>query len=113
MILFAKAPVPGRVKTRLGIDPERAAALHSGFVRQALKLLESWSARPADRDAVLAQVVRWDAVFEEVTARRPGDKGIAPEPDRILSDHNAVAPGHGPVGGARHDAVTAEHDSDR
>jgi rSAM/selenodomain-associated transferase 1 len=40
IILFAKAPVPGRVKTRLGLDPERAAALHSEFVRQALEMLE-------------------------------------------------------------------------
>jgi rSAM/selenodomain-associated transferase 1 len=40
VILFAKAPVPGRVKTRLGLDPERAAALHSWFVRQTLEMLE-------------------------------------------------------------------------
>lgn len=36
MILFAKAPVPGRVKTRLipAIGAERAAALHSKLVAQ-------------------------------------------------------------------------------
>ena len=40
VILFAKAPIPGRVKTRLGLDPERAAALHSLFVGRALEMLE-------------------------------------------------------------------------
>jgi rSAM/selenodomain-associated transferase 1 len=41
VVLFAKAPVPGRVKTRLGIDPLRAAELHSSFVRQTLAMLET------------------------------------------------------------------------
>lgn len=40
-MLFAKAPVPGRVKTRLGVDPARAVELHSAFVRQTLTMLES------------------------------------------------------------------------
>ena len=36
--VFAKAPVPGQVKTRLAplLGPEGAAALHAGLVRQAL-----------------------------------------------------------------------------
>jgi rSAM/selenodomain-associated transferase 1 len=36
--VFAKAPVPGAVKTRLaaGIGAQAAAALHAGFVRRAL-----------------------------------------------------------------------------
>jgi hypothetical protein len=41
IVLFAKAPVPGRVKTRLGVDPQCAADLHSSFVRQTLVMLES------------------------------------------------------------------------
>ena len=41
IILFAKAPAPGRVKTRLEVDPRRAADLHSSFVRQTLLMLES------------------------------------------------------------------------
>lgn len=41
IVLFAKAPAPGRVKTRLGLDPRRAADLHSEFVRQTLIMLES------------------------------------------------------------------------
>ena len=42
IVLFAKAPAPGRVKTRLGIDPQRAADLHSSFVRQTLVMLDSF-----------------------------------------------------------------------
>jgi uncharacterized protein len=41
IVLFAKAPTPGRVKTRLGLEPRRAAELHSSFVRETLVMLES------------------------------------------------------------------------
>jgi uncharacterized protein len=41
LVLFAKAPVPGRVKTRLGLDPRAAAELHDSFVRRMLVMLES------------------------------------------------------------------------
>lgn len=39
IIVFAKAPVPGRVKTRLDLDPAHAAALHTAFVRDTLELV--------------------------------------------------------------------------
>lgn len=44
-ILFAKAPIPGRVKTRLAalLGFERAAALHAAFVRDMLEKLHSLS----------------------------------------------------------------------
>src|SRR5689334_19601656 len=41
IVLYAKAPVPGRVKTRLGIDPAKAAELHSAFVRDTLVMLSA------------------------------------------------------------------------
>lgn len=46
MILFAKAPVPGRVKTRLQprVDPVRAAQLHFAFVADMLEMLRSLAA---------------------------------------------------------------------
>ncbi len=46
MILFARAPVPGRVKTRLAarLGPERAAELHTAFVADMLDLLASQEA---------------------------------------------------------------------
>jgi rSAM/selenodomain-associated transferase 1 len=41
VLLFAKAPIPGRVKTRLepSLTPEEAATLHEAFVRDALAML--------------------------------------------------------------------------
>ncbi|MBS1875819.1 MAG: TIGR04282 family arsenosugar biosynthesis glycosyltransferase [Acidobacteria bacterium] len=41
MIVFAKAPVPGRVKTRLRLAPEAAAALHSAFVLDTLETVQT------------------------------------------------------------------------
>ena len=42
--VFAKAPRPGLVKTRLGLAPDIAAALHEAFVRDALALAMTASA---------------------------------------------------------------------
>jgi len=36
LMIFAKAPTPGRVKTRLKLPPETAAALHAAFVRDVV-----------------------------------------------------------------------------
>jgi rSAM/selenodomain-associated transferase 1 len=36
IIVFAKAPRPGHVKTRLGLEPTAAASLHTEFVRLTL-----------------------------------------------------------------------------
>jgi rSAM/selenodomain-associated transferase 1 len=36
LMIFAKAPVPGRVKTRLGLPPASAAALHAAFVQDVV-----------------------------------------------------------------------------
>lgn len=46
IVLFAKAPRPGRVKTRLrpAVPGEQAAALHEAFVRDTLDLLNGLSA---------------------------------------------------------------------
>ena len=45
IILFAKAPVAGRVKTRLQprLSPRQAAELHTSFVRDMLEMLEAFS----------------------------------------------------------------------
>ena len=40
IIVFAKAPIPGRVKTRLGLAPEEAARLHERFAGVTLKLCQ-------------------------------------------------------------------------
>lgn len=36
LMVFAKAPTPGRVKTRLALPPATAAALHAAFVRDVV-----------------------------------------------------------------------------
>jgi len=36
LLIFAKPPIPGRVKTRLGLNPEDAARLHAAFVKDVL-----------------------------------------------------------------------------
>jgi uncharacterized protein len=41
IVVFAKAPRPGHVKTRLGLPPEWAARLHESFVRDALALAQA------------------------------------------------------------------------
>ena len=43
--VFAKAPRPGLVKTRLGLDPALAVALHEAFVRDTLMLAQAASPR--------------------------------------------------------------------
>jgi len=47
IILFAKAPVPGRVKTRLleRFSPEETAELHTAFVEDTLAMLAELSGR--------------------------------------------------------------------
>ncbi len=49
MILFAKAPVPGKVKTRLtpALTPEQAAQLHRQMVESAWDLLATFRPRVA------------------------------------------------------------------
>ena len=37
VIVFAKAPRPGFVKTRLGLDPAAAASLHAAFVKRTVE----------------------------------------------------------------------------
>lgn len=37
LMIFAKAPEPGRVKTRLELPPEQAAAVHAAFVRDVVE----------------------------------------------------------------------------
>ena len=36
LMIFAKAPEPGCVKTRLALPPEHAAAVHAAFVRDVI-----------------------------------------------------------------------------
>lgn len=88
VIMFAKAPVPGRVKTRLHThySPEAAAALHAAFLRdQAARLL-------APREGFAGWVsVSGDAehpVLQEIAAL--GVERV-PQPGDSLGDRMACA----------------------
>src|SRR5687768_5855321 len=73
IVLFAKAPVPGRVKTRLGIDPRRAAELHSLFVRETLSMLGELQAE-ADLEISTDQLTEaWADVPIARSLQAPGD----------------------------------------
>jgi len=55
LVVFAKVPQPGRVKTRLspGLDPDQAARLYGAMLQDVLEASARW-ARELDLEAVLA-----------------------------------------------------------
>lgn len=93
MILFAKAPIPGRVKTRLAqtIGPEAAAQLHTAFVADCL-LRACELARVSHIDIELHTDVEtdvWSSIAVTNCLQAPGDLGA-----RMLSAmRNALAEG--------------------
>jgi rSAM/selenodomain-associated transferase 1 len=77
IVLFAKAPVPGRVKTRLQppLTPAQAAVLHTAFVHDALALLTGCP----DADVELHTDIPTDAWPEWQVPRKlqiSGDLGL-------------------------------------
>lgn len=77
--MFAKAPVPGQVKTRTELPPEDAAALHVAMVRNTLVGLRDLK----DADVELSTDVptgAWTDVAAMCSLQAPGDLG-----ERILA----------------------------
>jgi uncharacterized protein len=75
IVVYAKAPVPGRVKTRLGIDPARAARLHSAFVRETLTMLSALCGE-ADIEISTDQATEaWSDFPLARSLQSPGDLG--------------------------------------
>lgn len=75
LMVFAKAPEPGRVKTRLGLPPDDAARLHGAFVRDVVerharprRRLTVW--RAGDLDHPL-----WGALNVRLDVQPVGDLG--------------------------------------
>ena len=82
LIVFAKAPEPGRVKTRLcpPLTPEEAAALYEAFLRDAL-----------DRYARLGAEADGPAPSTD-HGERPGLDGVADaDADSIECEHRVSA----------------------
>ena len=72
IVVFARAPIPGQVKTRLQLDPAAAARLHEAFVRDTLEMLATFP------DVELSTDIATEAWKEYPIARSlqcPGDLG--------------------------------------
>lgn len=95
IIVFAKAPIPGKVKTRLGLDPLLAAALHEAFVRDVLATLAPFGGR------VQLHLTEPHPVFPESGhVQAPGDLGArmlhalehAPVPATLIGSDSPSLP---------------------
>lgn len=77
IIVFAKAPVPGRVKTRLCslLDPASAAELHSAFVRDTVTSLLQISGVADIELCCDAKTSLWDDIKVPQSMQGPGDLG--------------------------------------
>jgi rSAM/selenodomain-associated transferase 2/rSAM/selenodomain-associated transferase 1 len=75
IIVFAKAPVPGQVKTRLALSPDRAAALHQVLVREALAGLQPLLPRADVELSTDAPTQAWDDCGFPRTQQAEGDLG--------------------------------------
>ena len=74
IIVFARKPEPGKVKTRLGVRPDDACALHTCFVRGTLQMLAAIPnvAVELSTDAACAEWPEWPG---RRSIQRPGDLG--------------------------------------
>jgi uncharacterized protein len=91
--VFAKAPRPGFVKTRLGLGPEAAAQLHESFVRDALALAQAASECVELHTDVVTQA--WSDVRLPRRLQVSGDLGarmLAPLPAMILGSDSPSLP---------------------
>lgn len=77
VILFAKAPVPGRVKTRLvpAVDPAGAAELHRAFVQDMIELLSPLSAAVDLELSTDVQTSAWKENSMRRSLQASGDLG--------------------------------------
>lgn len=79
LVIFAKAPVPGQVKTRLcpPLTPDEAATLHGSFVLDTLERTKTAVGKlKLDMDRYLACAPSSDHVFFKIMEERQGVKLI-------------------------------------
>lgn len=109
VIVFAKAPIPGRVKTRLIplLGGERAAALHAALVRDQILLLQSLAGTVACELHTDEATDAWTCLGVSQKLQAAGDLG-----ERMLAAlETALASGHSPacIVGGDIPALPAEH----
>lgn len=88
MVLFAKAPIPGQVKTRLcpPLTPDEAASLHGSFVLDSLERSKAATLQQKlALDRILACAPAADHVFFKILGERHGIRLI----DQIGDDLGA------------------------
>ncbi len=78
IIVFAKAPVPGRVKTRLipPFSPRQAAALHTAFVLDTIESLESLTQEFEIELHLDRETPAWPELQLPVRLQHEGDLGL-------------------------------------
>ncbi len=77
LILFAKAPVTGRVKTRLcpPLTPDQAAGFHSALVRDAIEMLSAFADVADVELSSDALIESWPGVIVPRSVQPEGDLG--------------------------------------
>jgi uncharacterized protein len=76
IVVFAKAPRPGFVKTRLGLEPTAAACLYSAFVRQTLTTVCSLCSESELELSLDMTCDAWSEFPIRRTCQSNGDLGI-------------------------------------
>jgi rSAM/selenodomain-associated transferase 1 len=76
IVVFAKAPRPGFVKTRLGLDPAAAASLHIRFVSQILRTVSIFQDEAQLELSLDMPCSEWSAYQVARTVQSEGDLGV-------------------------------------
>ena len=76
LIVFAKAPRPGFVKTRLGLEPTSAASLYIEFVRRTLQTASGFRHETELELSLDAPCAAWTEFSVRRSVQREGDLGV-------------------------------------
>jgi uncharacterized protein len=76
VIVFAKAPQPGKVKTRLGLEPAVAASVHAEFVRRTLQIVCAFSGEAELELCLDAPCTAWSEFEIRRSLQHEGDLGV-------------------------------------
>ena len=76
IVVFAKSPRPGFVKTRLGLEPEAAARLHIQFVNRTLQTVLMLRGEAQLELSLDMPCAEWSAYQVRPTVQTEGDLGV-------------------------------------